>query len=88
VQQALLRLVAEEDAEDMMLAVFTFSIILYCTLFVFTGRASLVAWPATIGALIGLMLALRYGGLPIIQAGFVIAGAVLFSRLAIRGLRK
>jgi len=71
-----------------MLAVFVFTIILYCTLFVFSRGAGVVTAPATAGAFIGLLFALKYGGPPIIQAGFVIAGAVLFSRLAIRNLWK
>jgi len=76
-----------EDA-TYMLAVFVFTIILYCILFVFTGRATVVKLPAIVGAFAGLIFALKYGAIPIVQAAFVLIGAVLFSSLAIRTLRK
>jgi len=71
-----------------MLAVLVFTIILYCILFVFTGRAAIVKFPAIAGAVAGLIFGLKYGAIPIAQAAFVIIGSLLVSSLALRTSRR
>jgi hypothetical protein len=72
----------------MKLALLVFTIILYLTLFVFTGRGRIVMIPVTTGASIGLLIALRCGGLPILQAGYVLAGGFIFGWLVLKLLHR